>query len=385
MSGKADLKYEQKLVCARMAIDCLKGDKILATQEDEDKFIVGLFSEERKFGLFKKGKPFPYFRCKRALKKDIFNPFLLGYAFKVFLEKKADCSSFSNEIKETSDGSDYEYTISLPDYAKYSVLRSYSLKTLYPFAWYWVKNELNASQVTRYLDVKCKNKTFKTIKPFLDDVARRKFKQFKCWKVGSEKWSADQLKMNYYRNRYNSICKKANLKDDDLREAKLFFQALEQELTDINNRAGDHYQKNRRFFKWIMLLSLFITVVNAINAALETSDKLFGEEVLKWILFVLPLLAVIFSSIQVYVQSKFKDFQPKETWLRHRMNFSILSEELEHFCEGLGEYKDISSDDSKKVKETINKFQEKIAKIRKNDYMRFFANMGVNIDNTITN
>ena len=39
MSGKADLKYEQKLVCARMAIDCLKGDKILATQEDEDKFI----------------------------------------------------------------------------------------------------------------------------------------------------------------------------------------------------------------------------------------------------------------------------------------------------------------------------------------------------------
>ena len=49
MSGKADLKYEQKLVCARMAIDCLKGDKILATQEDEDKFIVGLFSEERKF------------------------------------------------------------------------------------------------------------------------------------------------------------------------------------------------------------------------------------------------------------------------------------------------------------------------------------------------
>ena len=45
MSGKADLKYEQKLVCARMAIDCLKGDKILATQEDEDKFIVGLFSE----------------------------------------------------------------------------------------------------------------------------------------------------------------------------------------------------------------------------------------------------------------------------------------------------------------------------------------------------
>lgn len=84
MSGKADLKYEQKLVCARMAIDCLKGDKILATQEDEDKFIVGLFSEERKFGLFKKGKPFPYFRCKRALKRIVLTHFYLDTLLRCF-------------------------------------------------------------------------------------------------------------------------------------------------------------------------------------------------------------------------------------------------------------------------------------------------------------
>lgn len=368
-----------------MIIDCLKGDKIFATQEDEDKFIVGLFSEEQRFGLFKNGKPFPYFRIKRALKKDFLNPFLLGYAFKVFLDKKADRSCTSFEIKETSTGSESVYTIFLPDYAKYSTLRSYSFKSLYPFAWYGVKKKLGDVKLTRYLDVKDEYEAFKNIKPFLNDVARRKHKRNKCRKSCSEKWAADQLKMNYYRNRFSSICKKADLEDDDLKDAELFFQALEQELVDIDKRAKDHYDKNRKFFKWIMLLSLFITVVNAVNAALGNLSTILGQNnfIINLFSLILPIVAVIFSSVQVFVQSKYKDSQPKETWLRHRMNYSILSEELEHFCEGLGDYQDISSDNSEEVKEIINKFQEKIAKIRKNDYMRFFANMGVNIDDTI--
>ena len=370
MSKIQEPEYEQKLIYARMVIACLKDDKILATQEDADKFILGSFSEEHGFGPLKKGKLFPYFRCKRAIKKDNFNPFLLGYAFKVFLEKKTDRFSRSITLKETSDGKDSEYIISLPDYTKYSTLRSYSLKSLYPFAWYGVKKKLDSDELTRYIDVDDEIEAFKMIKPFLDDVAHIQYKRSASRKSNHEKWAADKMKMSYYRSRFNSICKKAKLTDEEWTEADLFFQALEQELTDINNTATNHYKKNRRFFMQIMLLSLFITVTNASNAALETSS-LFDEQVLKWLLFALPLLAVIFSSVQLFIQSKYKDDQPKETWLRHRMNFSIIIEEIECFCEGIGDYKDILLNEPQKNRDAISKFQERITMIRKKDYERF--------------
>lgn len=349
MSRIQELEYEQKLIYARMVIECLKDDKILSIQKDEDKFIVGLFSEEREFGPLKKGKLFPYFRCKRAIKKDNFNPFLLGYAFKVFLEKKTDRFSRSITLKETSNGKDSKYIISLPDYTKYSTLRSYSLKSLYPFAWYGVKKKLDSDELTRYIDVDDEIEAFKMIKPFLDDVAHIQYKRSASRKSNHEKWAADKMKMSYYRSRFNSICESAGLTVKERTEADLFFQALEQELTDINNTATNHYKKNRRFFMQIMLLSLFITVTNASNAALETSS-LFDEQVLKWLSFALPLLAVIFSSVQLFIQSKYKDDQPKETWLRHRMNFSIIIEEIECFCEGLDDYHDIFSDDKKRLR-----------------------------------
>lgn len=382
MSKIQEPEYEQKLIYARMVIACLKDDKILATQEDADKFMVGSFSEEHGFGPLKKGKLFPYFRCKRAIKKDNFNPFLLGYAFKVFLEKKTDRFSRSITLKETSDGKDSEYIISLPDYTKYSTLRSYSLKSLYPFAWYGVKKKLDSDELTRYIDVDDEIKAFKMIKPFLNDVAHIQYKRSASRKSNHEKWAADKMKMSYYRSRFNSICKSAKLTDEERTEADLFFQALEQELTDINNTATNHYKKNRRFFRRIMLLSLFITVTNASNAALETSS-LFDEQVLKWLLFALPLLAVIFSSVQLFIQSKYKDDQPKETWLRHRMNFSIIIEEIECFCEGIGDYKDILLNEPQKNRDAISKFQERITMIRKKDYERFFANMGVDIDDAM--
>lgn len=206
--------------------------------------------------------------------------------------------------------------------------------------------------------------------------------KFSAKKRLENKWSADAVKMDYYQKRWCDICKKAGIQND--MQLELFFEGLRKEIEDVSARSGDMLKKRNKEQRKIIWFPFWATVFNAVAAGVTgICDFVFEEEgmplgwqvTMKVIPFSFAVAATVFSAL-LTANNLFKEHHAyEETWLRHQLNLSRLTGELEKFCEGLGVYSGVNSAESEKVIDAIRTFQRNIYLLRKQDYANFFNNM----------
>lgn len=218
--------------------------------------------------------------------------------------------------------------------------------------------------------------------------------RFSLVKKIEDKWSADAIKMEYYERCWSIICKKAGADVN----SDLFFSGLKTEIDDINRRASDMCTKRNKEQSRIITFSILATIFNALATGLTSIseyelEKEVGSELWKSIINAAPLITLAISTSFTALFTGFNYFKEhndyEETWLRHQLNRSRLTGELEKFCEGLGEYSCINkityeSEDCNNIEEirkAIRTFQKNIYLLRKQDDANFFSNMNcINFD-----
>lgn len=217
-------------------------------------------------------------------------------------------------------------------------------------------------------------------------------------------WNADEMQYNYYRKRWIEICGMAKSDSINKDNAVAFFDGLLQELEDVDFNGKKDRDSWKKEDEKIITSSKLITTISGIGAFFSTTEEFSGDDnifsflseinesnynLLDWVTFsfkclgvIIPVIVTCISAHHTYLVQKSEREDHRETWLRHKLYYSKLIIEIEKFCSGSGDdYKAIKKDDKWKIHKCINKFQENIAKLKKEDYANFFKNMDcVNYD-----
>lgn len=254
------------------------------------------------------------------------------------------------------------------------------------------ENSISETTVDKAItyEKKCVEYAERFYKKWLRFVGKWEFRivnRFSLVKKIEDKWSADAIKMEYYERCWSIICKKAGADVN----SDLFFSGLKTEIDDINRRASDMCTKRNKEQSRIITFSILATIFNALATGLTSIseyelEKEVGSELWKSIINAAPLITLAISTSFTALFTGFNYFKEhndyEETWLRHQLNRSRLTGELEKFCEGLGEYSCIDKNNNKEeIRKAIRTFQKNIYLLRKQDDANFFSNMNcINFD-----
>ena len=397
------LKYNAFLYAGDVLLDILKDRKGIVFSDDQKrKFKIGLLCSD---------DATPWFLKEIGLFLSRSDPFYLGLCFNKFLEKKLR-KKFSERNKVNDDDIFAEkHKLILPNIKPY--FKTCIGVSMSNYLSEYEKYEKGEKIVAIHVD------EIKLIE-YAESFYRWNF--WRIWKLRCQKkfdsgkksvrWNADGVKREYYKKCWNTICVAAYGTAPHA-EVDCFFEALLTELDDINAssnkmRAGwDNDEKN------VILASFLVTFVTSTAAASNLKDE--GDSIYGLISLFLSIFSALFAAGNTALTMFKSHHAYRETWLRHQLNYSRLTHEIEQFCACIGDYEIESSNfteeinnvfeqmksslssttnyneikesimeiklkiDDKTSKEqyldNIKKFQKKISKLRNTDYDNFFSNM----------
>ena len=363
------------MIIGKIVLDCLRDKKkMFYNSEDIRRFNIGLLS----IGTSK----LCFVRRKVSL-FSLSDPYIIGYYLQKFIDENIKEINLNIDLlNDNMNNSDNyfksKYQLILPEVKPYFSTPCGIYLNDYMDVYYNYKN----SKINRAIDnVEELEKKF--IELAYKFYKKNRFRIRKGLRVRFIKnrryikWSSDNTKNNYYRKRWNYICKQAyGNAGDELYDLNIFFNGLIEELNNISVQSDNMRKGWNKDEKRIIRSSTLVTIINAIVTAISAS-KVESNDCLHILVMVFSVLATTVSAINSAF-SLFKNHHGyRETWLRHQLNYSRLTAEIESFCECIGDYKieNNLTNNQDKYKENINKFQTRIAELRKVDYENFFTNM----------
>ena len=177
--------------------------------------------------------------------------------------------------------------------------------------------------------------------------------------VGNSSYISDAEKQEYYIKCWNKRCKEANISEED--PGHSFMNNLITEINDVGKRKT-RYKLNYNREQLIVILFAFLSsVFSGLMSFVNNED---GRKMLGVLgIFIGASIAAI-NSYTIWKSTK-------ETWLRCSSYRAKLVLETDAFCDDTGEYEKLGNAGDK-----INLFKDKINILRKEDYSKFFINMG---------
>lgn len=398
------------LVAGKIFVDLLKSEKnIIYSKEDFRHFNIGLLNIAQNL------------ETKSGFKLiNIAKPYYMGYYFQVWLNKETNGNDTYSNIIKTEYSTDKKHEQAFM--RKYKLYFPDILPFFSPGKRVRLENYINIYLELEDVDITKDPSLLKDELELLNNelilLMNLAFAFFHKYKkmIGASYllnkelfvakknksyptnsvWNADEMQYDYYRKRWREICEMIKTDSINKDNAIAFFDSLLQELDDVDfngKRDRDLWKKEDekiiKTSKWITITSGIATLFssaeefsedeNIISALIELSEN--RCNLLNWTNFIFKCLGVIIpvivtgiSAHHTYLVQKSEREDHRETWLRHRLYYSKIIREIEKFCSGSGDdYKEIKEQD--KAQECINKFQENIAKLKKEDYDNFFKNM----------
>lgn len=170
---------------------------------------------------------------------------------------------------------------------------------------------------------------------------------------------SDEKKQKYYMEYWSKICKEANVSKEDPEYE--FMGILISEMEDTENRKTIYKINCNKEELTVIVFAFFSAVFSGLLS-------IWNNEIWKYILSALGVLtSAAIAAINSYRIWK----STKESWLRCSSYRAKLSLEADEFCDNIGKYGSLS-----KAEEKIDLFKEEINMLRREDYSKFFVNMG---------
>lgn len=177
--------------------------------------------------------------------------------------------------------------------------------------------------------------------------------------INCTEYISDEEKRTYYTESWDKRCKEANIGNEDP-EYK-FMSILISEMDDVEKRKT-RYKLNYNKEEFMVIIFAFLSAV--LSGLLSNLDNELWRNILS--------ILGIFTSASVAAINSYRIWKStKESWLRCSSYRAKLVLETDSFCDDIGQYGEL-----KNVKDKINLFKEKINNLRKEDYSKFFVNMG---------
>lgn len=172
-------------------------------------------------------------------------------------------------------------------------------------------------------------------------------------------YTSNEEKKKYYTECWSQICKEVNI-SEDTPEYK-FMGILISEIEDTENRKTIYKHNYNKEEIMVIVFAFFSAVFSGLLS-------IWDNDIWKCILSSLSVLtSAAIAAINSYRIWK----STKETWLRYSSYRAKLSLEADEFCDNVGKYGELSN-----AKEKIDLFKERINILRRDDYSKFFVNMG---------
>lgn len=363
------------MVIGKIVLDCLRDKKkMLYDSEDIRRFNIGLLSiGTSKLCLVRRIVSF----------FSLSDSYIIGYYLQKFInENKTEINLNNDVLNDNMNNSDNyfesKYQLALPEVKPYFSTPCGIYLNDYMDVYYNYKNckinrTINNVEKLEKKFIGLAYKFYKTNRFRIRKGLRKRFVKNKRY----IKWSSDNTKNNYYRKRWNYICNEAYKgNNEEISNLNIFFDGLIEELNNILAQSDKMCIGWNWDEKLIIFSSTAVTILNAIVATVSASNDE-SNDCLHIVVMVFAVLATTVSAINSAF-SLFKNHHGyRETWLRHQLNYSRFTAEIENFCECIGDYKIESNltNIQDKYKDNINKFQTRIAELRKIDYKNFFTNM----------
>ncbi len=391
------LKYTAYLICGKMLLSCIEqNEQVRLDAEMTNSFLIGM--------LIPQGQKIADEVKKIKIRKA--SPFELGCKFRRFLDQAEDFAKLDENISNDEALAKSaklwkKYKLHLPECAMFlSPLKSVSAFSYLPVydeicheLAEMKKESCTADKVCSVSDIEeCCGKE---AEQFYKNKVRKKWKCknkkkiTKKQKNSEKKWPADAVKMRYYEDCWQDICKRAGFDDKADPDQELFFAGLQKEIEYVSTRSSTMLTNRNKEQKKIIVYSLRATIFNAAATGLTViSDSIVDDtnfpELVKICTKAVPItLSIIATAYTAFftAYNLMKEHNAyEETWLRHQLHFSRLTGELEKFCEGIGEYEGVYQDKDS-AKNAVIRFQKNIYLLRKQDYANFFTNMNcINYD-----
>lgn len=170
---------------------------------------------------------------------------------------------------------------------------------------------------------------------------------------------SDMEKQEYYVKCWNKRCEEANISEEDPEHS--FMGILISEMKDVGRRKA-RYKSNYNKEQLIVILFAFLSSI--ISGLLSFVDGEIWRRILGISGIMIGALIAAINSYKIWKSTK-------ETWLRCSSYRAKLVLEADAFCDNTGEYGKMEG-----VRDKINLFKENINILRKEDYSKFFINMG---------
>lgn len=175
----------------------------------------------------------------------------------------------------------------------------------------------------------------------------------------SSSYISDEEKQKYYTECWEKRCKEASISDGDS-EYK-FMSILISEMKDAEKRKI-RYKLNYNKEELMVIIFAFL------SAIFSGLLSIFDNETWRNIFSIL----VILTSASIAAINSYRIWKStKEAWLRCSSYRAKLTLEIDAFCDDIGQYRTLESSRDK-----IYLFKENINILRKEDYSKFFVNMG---------
>ncbi|MDE6034834.1 MAG: hypothetical protein K2G36_02880 [Ruminococcus sp.] len=397
------------LVAGRFFVDLLKEKDIIYSKEDLRRFNIGLLNTQNL-------KINPVFKLIKMAE-----PYYMGYYFQIWLNKQTNRDNTHISESEYSTDKKYEhesmrkYKLCFPD-----ILPFFSPGKKVKFEDYIRINSELKDKIDITTDPNLTKDELKSLDDesiYLMGLAVDFFHEHKkmisvsyllnkkLFVINKNKsypansvWNADEMQYDYYHKRWIEICKMTKPDSINKDNAIAFFDGLLQELEDVDfngKRDRDSWKKED---EKIIKTSKLITIISGFATLFSTAEEFSAEDdiisifnemiensgdlpsvinfFIKLLGLVAPVIVMVISAKHTYLIQKSEREDHRETWLRHKLYYSKLIMEIEKFCSGSGnDYKAIKEINKWKIHECISKFQENIAKLKKEDYDNFFKNM----------
>lgn len=398
------LRYNAYMIVGKILIDSLRENRnIIFDSEDIRRFNIGLLSVgNKKIGFGR------WFLSLFSVSK----PYFMGYYLQKFIEKEIKKNNIEDLLSDNKKANidiklEKKYELVLPKIMPYfnpswsMDLRQY-LSVQYKYNKCQVMDEQNEDDMERLeteFVIIAKNFYYK----YYARIGKRLCKYFRLRKT-TKKWSADNTKNSYYKKQWDLICQEAYRgKDVEISNLNIFFNGVMEELDNILVHSNAMCRGWDRDEKRIIFSSASITIIDAVAVAFNALNDENSDNCIKKCAIFFTILATAVAAVNSAFSLLKNHHAYRETWLRHQLNYSRLTAEIENFCECMGDYKiddNLRYKDSKnplkdflnkkkscisdnknivdiqnKYKENISKFQKRIAELRKMDYENFFTNM----------
>lgn len=397
------LKYNAYMIIGKITLDYLHDKKNMVFDSDDiRRFNIGLLSIGNSKLCFI-GKVLSFF--------SISNPYIMGYHLQKYIDDNISKNlkkCLSNNKKNNTDHIfEEKYKLVVPEITPF-------------FSPSW------CIDLCDYLSVQYEYKKCRIDKNTSDDIEalekefirladkfykRNRFRIgkslrmfFLSKKKSSLRWSADNTKKIYYRKQWKLICEEAYKGDDaEISNLNIFFDGIMEELDNILTQSNSMRRRWDKDEKKIIISSALITIIDAFAVAFNALNAENGSDCIQKCAVFLTIFATATAAVNSAFSLLKNHHAYRETWLRHQLNYSRLTAEIENFCECIGDYEinynliDGDNDNllkkifskkktyhngnetednlRNKYKENISKFQKRIAELRKIDYENFFTNM----------